>query len=79
VASTSLSEAIVCVSALGIYFFSGETFTDIPFLIALTLGSLASVPIAVLTVKHVPVAKLKQGVGVTCIGLGLFTLLRLFL
>ena len=76
VASTSLSEAIVCISALIIYFIAGGSFLDFKITLFLLIGSLASVPFAVLTVKHLPIEKLSSLMGFVTILLGTLTLLK---
>ncbi len=76
VASTSLSEAVVCISALMIYFLAGGSALDIKITFYLLIGALASVPFAVITVKHLPIEKLSSLMGFTTIGLGFLTLLK---
>jgi uncharacterized membrane protein YfcA len=76
VASTSLSEAIVSISALAIYFFVGGSSINVPLMFCLLIGAMASVPFAVLTVKYLPIEKLSPLIGFTTIGLGLLTLIK---
>ncbi len=76
VASTSLSEAVVCISALIIYFLVGGSFLDVKITLYLLIGALASVPFAVITVKHLPIEKLSSLMGFTTIGLGFLTLFK---
>ncbi|MFX1284915.1 MAG: sulfite exporter TauE/SafE family protein [Promethearchaeota archaeon] len=76
VASTSLSEAVVCISALIIYFLAGGSILDVQITLCLLIGALVSVPFAVLTVKHLPIEKLSSIMGFTTIGLGFLTLLK---
>jgi len=82
VASTSLSEAVVCVAALIIYFTANGT-TLSPnfgwFVLALLIGALASVPLAVLTVKKIPIKRLQPLIGVVTILLGIFVLAKTYL
>ena len=82
VASTSLSEGVVCISALIIYFtVNGSTLTPNFgwFILALLIGALLSVPFAVLTIKYIPIKKLQPLIGGTTIILGVFVLLKTFL
>ncbi|MFW9903027.1 MAG: sulfite exporter TauE/SafE family protein [Candidatus Thorarchaeota archaeon] len=76
VASTSLSEAVVCISALIIYFFAGGSFLADNITLYLLIGALTSVPFAVLTVKYLPIEKLSSLMGFVTIGLGILTLLK---
>ena len=76
VASTSLSEAVVCISALIIYFFAGGSPLDFEIIFFLLIGALASVPFAVITVKKLPIEKMGTIMGATTIGLGFLTLLK---
>lgn len=80
VGATSLSEAIVCVASLIIYFTSPEQITinvNYWYLVAaLLIGSMLSVPCAVLTVKYIPIKKLQPLVGVFTFLLGIFILLK---
>ncbi|MCE7742406.1 MAG: sulfite exporter TauE/SafE family protein [Candidatus Heimdallarchaeota archaeon] len=82
VASTSLSEAIVCVASLAIYLSVDNVAISIGYwylLIPLLIGSLLSVPFAVLTVKYLPIKKLQPAIGVITILLGIFMLLKAYL
>lgn len=76
VASTSFSEAIVCISALAVYFLVGGSFMDVTLTLCLLIGAMASVPFAVLTVKYFPIEKLSPLIGFTTIGLGSLTLIK---
>lgn len=76
VASTSFSEAIVCISALVIYFLVGGSFMDVTLTFYLLIGAMASVPFSVLTVKNLPIEKLSAFMGFTTIGLGFLTLIK---
>ena len=79
VASTSLSEAIVSISALTIYFFVGGSSIDVTLKLYLLIGAMTSVPFAVLTVKYLPIEKLSPLIGFTAIGLGFLTLIKTWL
>lgn len=82
VGSTSLSEGVVCISALIIYFTANGTTLTANFgwfVLALLVGALISVPFAVMTVKYLPIKKLQPIIGTTTILLGIFVLLKTFL
>lgn len=79
VASTSFSEAVVCVASLIIYFSFNGSHIDIPLLIALFVGTAISVPFAVFTVKYLPLGKLQPYIGGGTIILGIMTLIHTFL
>jgi uncharacterized membrane protein YfcA len=79
VASTSLSESVVCVSSLIIYFLLNKTSFNVEFIylmIALLIGSLISVPFAVFTVKFIPIEKMQPLIGIVTMALGAFTIIR---
>ncbi len=81
VASTSLSEAVVCVSSLITYFAANNATLSPAFgylVLALMIGALISVPCAVFTVKYIPIKKLQPLIGVVTMLLGVFTLLKAF-
>ncbi|MFX0062032.1 MAG: sulfite exporter TauE/SafE family protein [Candidatus Hermodarchaeota archaeon] len=77
VASTSLSEAVVCISALAIYFLSGGVSLNIFLTLFLLIGSLISVPFAVLTVKTIPIEKFLPLIGLVTMSLGAFMLAKI--
>ena len=82
IASTSLSEGVVCVSSLIVYAtISGITLNPAfgYFILALLTGSLLSVPLAVLTVKYVPIKRLQPIIGIGTILLGIITLMKVYL
>ncbi|MCG3223492.1 MAG: sulfite exporter TauE/SafE family protein [Candidatus Heimdallarchaeota archaeon] len=81
VASTSLSEATVCIASLVIYFVANGTRLTPAFgylVLALLVGSLASIIPAVMTVKYLNIRRLQPIIGIVTILLGIFTLLRIF-
>lgn len=81
VASTSLSEGIVCVVSLIIYFALGSTTLTLQFgflILALLIGALLSVPLAVYTVKFIPIKKMQPLIGCVTVLLGVFTLIKTF-
>ncbi|MFX1251372.1 MAG: hypothetical protein ACFFCZ_07165 [Promethearchaeota archaeon] len=77
VASTSISEAIVCISALMIYFLGGGVLLNISLTLFLLIGSLASVPFAVLTVKKISIEKFLPFIGLVMMSLGVFMLFQM--
>ncbi|MFX1534484.1 MAG: sulfite exporter TauE/SafE family protein, partial [Promethearchaeota archaeon] len=79
IASTSLSEAIVCISALTIYFLGGGVSLNIFFTLFLLIGALVSVPFAVLTVKKISIEKFLPLIGLVMISLGVFMLFQMLL
>ncbi|NPD90339.1 MAG: sulfite exporter TauE/SafE family protein [Asgard group archaeon] len=81
VASTSLSEAVVCVVSLIIYMTIGGSVLSMNFwflVIALLIGALISVPLAVYTVKYIPIGKMQPIIGFVTMLLGVFTLAKTF-
>ncbi len=82
VASTSLSEALVCIASLTIYLTVGNVVLSSGYwylLLSLLVGSLISVPFAVLTVKYLPIRKLQPAIGIITVLLGIFMLLKAYL
>ena len=82
IASTSLSEALVCVASLVIYMSSGTIIFSAGYwymFVSLFIGAMLSVPLAVLTVKYLSVNKLQPSIGVIAILLGIFMLLKAYI
>ena len=82
VASTSLSEALVCVASLIIYMSSGAVMLTAGYwylMLSLLTGAMLSVPLAVLTVKYLPINKLQPSIGLITLTLGIFMLLKAYL
>jgi hypothetical protein len=77
VAITSMAEALTCAVGLGAYlvFKSG---IDWSLTLPLIAGALLSVPLATATVKHLPEAGIRRGVGIFTLVLGVLLLSRLF-
>lgn len=77
VAITSMAEALTCAVGLGAYlvFKSGM---DWSLALPLIAGALLSVPLATATVKHLPEAGIRRGVGIFTLVLGVLLLSRLF-
>lgn len=78
VAATSMSEAVVCLSALIIYLITGEYILNFRFIIALLAGALGSIPFAVYTVKKISIKKFQPLIGAITIVLGCLTLLKVW-
>ncbi len=76
VATTSMSEAIVCFSALLVYFIRGDIIYNMPFVLALLAGALGSIPFAVFTVKNISIQKFQPLIGIITMILGVLTLLK---
>jgi len=75
---TSFAESMTCLIGIIIFLIAGKllSLNILPFII---VGAMLSVPLSVFIVKKLPEKKLKIGVGIFIIGLGIFTLLKLFL
>lgn len=78
VANTSLSEGIVSIAAVIVYIGSGILIIDWWLFLALLIGTIASIPFAVISVRKIDVKMLQPAVGGVTLLLGLFTLLQLF-
>ena len=72
---TAFAEAITCLVGFLAFVALGKAL-DWNLIILLCASALPAVPFAALTVKKIPVDKLKVWVGVLIMGLGLLTLLR---
>ncbi|MHA1667854.1 MAG: sulfite exporter TauE/SafE family protein [Candidatus Heimdallarchaeaceae archaeon] len=82
IASTSFSEAFVCIASLIVYLVMNNAILSLSFyylVIALLIGSLCSVPFAVLTVKYLPIDKMSVLIGIIAILLGLFTIIKTYI
>jgi len=75
---TSIAESITCVFGLLIYIIIGQII-NIDILLYLLIGAMASVPFSVYIVKKLPEKRLKIGIGIFIILLGLFTLIKTIL
>jgi hypothetical protein len=76
VAITSLAESFTCLVGLAGYLALGRT-VDLALAVPLTLGAMLSVPLATVTVRRVPEARIRAAVGVATLALGGVALLRL--
>ncbi len=78
VANTSLSEGIVSIAAVIVYIGSGIIVIDWWLFLALFIGTIASIPFAVISVRTIDIKLLQPAVGAVTLLLGLFTILQLF-
>ena len=76
---TSLAEGLVCIVGVLAYTLTGNGTIDWGLAPSLILGAVLSVPLAALTVKKMPVQKLRWAIGFAVTALGLFTLVKLVL
>lgn len=78
VAVTSLAEGLTCLVGLIAYMLMAPAI-DWTLAFPLTAGALLSVPIATLTVRKLPEATLRGGIGVATCGLGVLMIAKLLL
>jgi len=79
---TSLAEGLVCIVGVLTYVLLGISTNgavDWGLAPSLILGAVLSVPLAAITVKRIPVQKLRWAIGINVAVLGVFSLIRLFL
>lgn len=76
VAITSLAESFTCAVGLVAYMLIHGSL-DWTLAAPLTLGAVLSVPIATLTVRKLPEAAMRMGVGIVACALGIFTIVKL--
>jgi len=79
IAITSLAEGLVCLVGVLMYLVSGNGGIDWGLAPSLVLGALLSTPLAALTVKRVPLRKMRGVIGVGVTVLGVYTLSRVAL
>ena len=79
IAITSLAEGLVCLVGVLMYLISGNGGIDWGLAPSLVLGALLSTPLATLTVKRVPLRRMRGVIGVGVTVLGVYTLGRLVL
>lgn len=77
VAVTSVAEAATCLVGVLAYLVAGKTMAW-NLAVPLTMGALLSVPIATVTIRHLPEHMVRGLVGTVTLLLGLLALLRLF-
>jgi hypothetical protein len=76
---TSLAEGLVCIVGVLTYVLTGRGAIDWGLAPSLILGAVLSVPLAAITVKKIPVQKLRWAIGINVAALGVFALVKLFL
>jgi len=76
---TSLAEGLVCFVGVLAYALTGNGAMDWGVAPSLILGAVLSVPFAALTVRKVPMRKMRWAIGIAVTVLGLFTLVKLVL
>ena len=74
---TSLAEGLVCIVGVLAYALTGNGAVDWGLAPSLILGAVLSVPFAALTVKKMPIQKMRWAIGIAITALGLFTLVKL--
>ncbi len=74
---TSLAEGLVCIVGVIAYVLTGNGGVDWRLAPSLALGAMLSVPLATLTVKRIPMRKLRGVIGSAVTALGLFTLIKI--
>jgi len=79
IAITSLAEGLVCLVGVLLYLITGNGSIDWGLAPSLVLGAVLSTPLATLTVKRVPMRKMRGAIGFGVTALGLYTLSRVFL
>ena len=79
IAITSLAEGLVCLVGVGMYLISGSGGIDWGLAPSLVLGAVLSTPLAALTVKRVPLKKMRGAIGAAVTALGVYTLSRIAL
>jgi uncharacterized membrane protein YfcA len=76
---TSLAEGLVCIVGVLAYVLTGNGGVDWGLAPSLILGAVLSVPFAALTVKKIPLHKMRWAIGTAITALGVFTLVRIVL
>ena len=74
---TSLAEGLVCIVGVIAYMVSGNGAVDWTLAPSLALGAVLSVPLAAITVKKIPLRRMRWAIGSAVTALGLFTLGKL--
>jgi hypothetical protein len=78
IAITSIAESLACAVGLVMYLILQRGRLDFYLALPLLLGAVLSVPLATLTVRHLPEKLMRASVGVTTCFLGALTLGKLF-
>jgi uncharacterized membrane protein YfcA len=76
---TSLAEGLVCIVGVLAYVLTGNGGVDWGLAPSLILGAVLSVPFATLTVRQIPLHKMRWAIGTAITALGVFTLVRIVL
>ena len=76
---TSLAEGLVCIVGVLAYVLTGNGKVDWNLAPSLILGAVLSVPFAALTVRKIPLHKMRWAIGIAITALGLFTLAKIVL
>jgi len=74
---TSLAEGMTCLISISVYAIRGQGVTNWTLAPPLVLGAVLSVPPSAITVKNLPVSKMRWIIGCVVAGIGSFTLIRL--
>jgi len=72
---TSLAEGLVCIVGVIAYLVTGNGGVNWGLAPSLLLGAMLSVPLAALTVKKVPIRRMRWAIGRAVTALGLYTLI----
>jgi uncharacterized membrane protein YfcA len=76
---TSLAEGLVCIVGVLAYVLTGNSGVDWGLAPSLTLGAVLSVPFAALTVRKVPLHRMRWSIGTAITALGVFSLVKIVL
>ncbi|MFH2137344.1 MAG: sulfite exporter TauE/SafE family protein [Candidatus Omnitrophota bacterium] len=76
---TSLAEGLTCAVGIASYFFISKERLDLQLAPFIVLGAVLSVPFSAKSVKKITESRLKLGIAVLTISLGLFTLARIII
>jgi len=74
---TSLAEGLTCIVGVIVYIVSPEII-DWSLAPSLIIGAMLSVPFSAFIVKNITVKKLKLGIGLVTLVLGIYTLVKIF-
>lgn len=76
---TSLAEGLVCIVGVLAYKLTGNGTVDWGLAPPLVVGALLSVPLATITVKRIPMRKMRWAIGIAVTMLGLSILIKLLI
>lgn len=74
---TSLAEGVACLIGVIAYMVTGKGSVDWSLAPLLLTGAILSVPLSTITVKKVPMRRMRWAIGVAVTALGVFTLAKL--